>query len=68
MAKINLKAAFKLLHGTAGDKWKTAFKKPWGLFEYLVMPFGLANAPESFQWFIQWVLREYLDVFFCLFG
>lgn len=47
----------------AGDEWKTAFRTPWSLFEYLVMPFGLANAPACFQRFIQWVLREYLDIF-----
>ncbi|MBW0486431.1 hypothetical protein O181_026146, partial [Austropuccinia psidii MF-1] len=41
----------------------TAFRTPWGLFEYLVMPFGLANAPATFQRFIQHVLREYIDVF-----
>lgn len=62
-AKIDLKAAFNLLRVAAGDEWKTAFRTPWGLFEYLVMPFGLANAPANFQRFIQWVLREYLDVF-----
>lgn len=43
--------------------WKTDFQTPWGLFEYLVMPFGLANAPVCFQRFIQWVLREYLESF-----
>ena len=62
-AKIDLKAAFNLLRVAEGDEWKTAFRTPWGLFEYLVMPFGLANAPANFQRFIQWVLREYLDVF-----
>jgi RNase H-like domain found in reverse transcriptase/Reverse transcriptase (RNA-dependent DNA polymerase) len=46
----------------AGDEWKTAFHTNEGLFEYLVMPFGLTNAPAAFQSFIQWVLREYLDI------
>lgn len=64
LAKIDLKAAFNPLRVAEGDKWKTAFRTPWGLFEYLVMPFCLANAPACFQIFIQWVLREYLDVFY----
>lgn len=62
-AKIDLKAAFNLLRVKEGDEWKTAFQTPWGLFEYTVMPFGLANAPACFQRFIKWVLREYVDVF-----
>lgn len=41
----------------------TAFCTPWGLFEYVVMPFGLANAPACFQRFISSVLSEYLGVF-----
>ncbi|KAI7967522.1 hypothetical protein MJO29_000799 [Puccinia striiformis f. sp. tritici] len=61
--KIDLKAAFNLLRVTEGDEWKTAFRTPWGLFEYLVMPFGLSNAPACFQRFIQHVLREYLHIF-----
>ncbi|KAI7946600.1 hypothetical protein MJO29_011127 [Puccinia striiformis f. sp. tritici] len=56
--KIDLKAAFNLLRVAEGDEWKTAFRTPWGLFEYLVMPFGLSNAPACFQRFIQHVLRE----------
>lgn len=62
-AKIDLKAAFNLLRVASGDEWLTAFRTPWGLFEYRVMPFGLANAPAVFQRFIQSVLCEYLDVF-----
>jgi hypothetical protein len=59
--KINLKSAFNLLRVAEGHEWKTAFRTPWGLYEYLVMPFGLANAPACFQCFIQFVLREMLN-------
>ena len=33
------------------------------LFEYLVIPFGLTRAPAIFQWYINWVLRDYLNKF-----
>ena len=35
----------------------------YGHYEYTVMPFGLMNAPVSFQQFINEVLGEYLDIF-----
>jgi hypothetical protein len=60
--KIDLKAAFNLLRVAEGNEWKTAFCTPWGLHEYLVMLFGLANAPACFQRFIQYVLQELLNV------
>jgi hypothetical protein len=62
LSNIDLKAAFNLLRVAPGHEWKTVFRTPWGLYEYKVMPFGLANAPATFQRFIQHVLREYLDV------
>jgi hypothetical protein len=32
-----------------GDEWKAAFITNWGLFEPLVMYFGMCNAPVMFQ-------------------
>lgn len=46
-----------------GEEQKTAFRTRFGLYEYLVMLFGLTNAPTTFQAYINNVLRRYLDVF-----
>ncbi|KAL5597079.1 uncharacterized protein BROUX77_007027 [Berkeleyomyces rouxiae] len=46
-----------------GDEWKTAFRTRFGLFEWLVTPFGLTGAPATFQRYINNTLREYLDDF-----
>jgi hypothetical protein len=62
LTKINLKAAFNLLWVAEGHGWKTAFRTPWGLYVYLVIPFGLANAPACFQRFIQQILRKMLNI------
>ena len=41
----------------------TVFRTRYGLFEYLITPFGLTGAPATFQRYINWVLRNYLDEF-----
>src|SRR5258708_1527227 len=61
--KIDLKSAFNPLRVASRDEWKSAFRTNKGLFEYLVMLFGLTNAPAVFQGFIQWVLHEHLGIF-----
>lgn len=48
----NCFAAFNKMQMKKGEEWKTAFKTCYGLYEYLVMPVGLANAPSSFQNYI----------------
>ena len=44
-----------------GQEWLTAFNTRYGQFEYLVMPFGLCNAPATFQNYINEAVRNYLD-------
>ncbi|KAJ1126111.1 hypothetical protein NDU88_004520 [Pleurodeles waltl] len=61
--KLDLRGVYHLVRMREGDEWKTAFKTRYGLFEYTVMPFGLCNAPAAFQFFLNDVLREYLDIF-----
>jgi hypothetical protein len=62
-SKIDLRGAYNLIRIAAGEEWKTAFRTRYGLFEYLVMPVGLTNAPASFQQLMNEVLREFLDIF-----
>jgi hypothetical protein len=46
---VDIIAAFNKLRMAEGEEWKTAFLTRYGLFEYLVMLFGLQNAPATFQ-------------------
>ena len=62
-SKLDIISAFNRLRVQEGDEWKTAFRTRYGLYESLVMPFGLCNGPSSFQHYINDVLREFLDDF-----
>ena len=59
--KLDIIAAFNKLRIAEGHEWKTAFICRFGLFESLVMPFGLCNAPASFQNYINHTLFDLLD-------
>jgi len=61
--KFDVRAGFYNLRIKEGDEWKTAFKTMFGLYEFQVMPMGLATAPSTFQRFINSVLAPYLDIF-----
>ena len=59
--KLDLKNSYHLIRMKAGDEWKTAFRCRYGLFEYTVMPFGLMNAPATFQKMINSIFNDMLD-------
>jgi predicted aspartyl protease len=61
--KLDVIAAFHKIRIAQGDEWLTAFRTRYGLYEWMVTPFGLANAPSTFQKYINWALRDYLDEF-----
>jgi hypothetical protein len=61
--KLDIIAAFHQMRITKGEKWKTAFRTRFGLYEWNVMPFRLSNALLAFQRYINWVLRDILDDF-----
>ncbi|KAJ1590153.1 hypothetical protein NDA12_004621 [Ustilago hordei] len=61
--KLDLRAAYNLIRIAKGDEWKTAFGTQLGLYEYLVMPFGLANAPAHFQSFINDIFQDIIGIY-----
>ena len=61
--KIDLCCYFNQIRIQEGDEWKTAFCSCYGLFEFLVIPFGLTNAPATVQRFMNDTLRVFLDQF-----
>ncbi|XP_041434034.1 uncharacterized protein LOC121398794 [Xenopus laevis] len=62
-SKLDLRGAYNLIRIREGDEWKTAFNTRDGHYEYLVMPFGLCNAPAVFQELVNDIFRDLLGWF-----
>jgi hypothetical protein len=55
--KLDLLNAYHLIRIKEEEEFKTAFRTRYSQFEYQVMPFGLSNAPATFQAYIDDCLR-----------
>jgi hypothetical protein len=56
--KFDVRWGYNNIHIKDGDKWKAAFLTPEGLFEPMVMFFGLTNLPATFQMIMNTIFRK----------
>jgi len=61
--KMDLTSSYHQVHMKTTNIWKTTFKTNFGIYEWLVMPFSLTNAPKTFMHLINGIFQPHLSKF-----